>query len=192
MASKDDDRASSSERIIEREMAESVVRARKALNRYVDIRDTLALQNRNPENDHRTAKALKGAHEATLDAFKYLSDYIETEHPDYWNKKVVGYDGGDPVVLGARPTATVEDGEVVDPDVPEGVRFLEDYYGLIRQDIVERHEEFVGTVQSVQYRPALLDFEVYDTTVQLLFRIMKESEFAPQSAEGEIESEPLL
>lgn len=182
------------EALLEREMAESVIRARKALNRYVKVRDSLALNNEDPESHPRTYRALKDVHEATLDAFKYLSDYIEEEFADeFWNKKVVGYDDGKPIVLGRKPPEEItDDGEIIEPDAPKDVRYLEEYYGAVRERPGERHQEFVGAVPVMEYEPALLNFEVYDTTIRILFKIMKRAEFAPQAPMREVESDPLL
>lgn len=182
----------SSKAIIERQIAESAIRARKMINRYTDLEAQIAIRGQEPTSHPKLYEQLKDVHVACMDAFTQIREYVKHDTDHVWNQKVIGTYDGSPVLFGGKDVDEWQDGEQVESPHEKGALYLEEFEGKIEREKKWEYDEYEGLVSKTEIYPALLDVGCYKSIVNLIFDVLKQTDFSPQTPTPAIESEPLL
>lgn len=179
-----DDDPSPGANMIERELTQSVLRAEKAINNYVNLKQELAEQSVDTAEHPELRDALNKVDVATLSAFDSLKQYARTELYDIWLDEQVGTVEGKPVIFGS-----VHDAEESHPDVV----YLDELRGKEISWTEREHVRFRGWQERHYSVAALMDsVQHYMRVKDLLFETLKSADFAPSPEMKEYEGEEVL
>lgn len=168
--SSDSDGQSPGQSLLERELTESVIRAQQSINRYMNARQKLALNQSNPNESAKLRTLLNDVDVATLSAFAEMKPYCQQELATEWMSAAVGEWDGYPVVFGSEHDEAATSEEL----------YLDQIRGQCTAEEVTEHVRFEGRQTRVIHRPVLLDISAYVHTKDLLLDTMREADLAPE------------
>jgi len=174
-----------------KEIQASIDRAQTALNRLDNQSKRLAQRGQNPAQSQQYWDALLDVDMAVLDAFDRIRKYLRVDRDEYWNRHVIGYDEGVPVVLGGRQGEIEPDeieyvGQLPEAPIGEGepVAFLEEYEGAYESYQTVERERFGDPEVVTKHVPRLLDADDYRRALRVLDEARRKLGFTPTPKEN--------
>lgn len=175
-----------------KEIKESVDRAQMALNRLDNICKNKALRGQTPEDTVAYQDALIDLDMAVMDAYRRLRKYLRVDLEDYWNIYVIGFDAGEPVVLGEYENEELDRAELefagqkrqIDVDDRDQIRYFESYQGQYDTYTETERRRFEGMEQVTKHVPRLLDPDDYRRALRVLDEARRKLGFTPKPTES--------
>lgn len=174
-----------------KEIQASVDRAQLALNRLDDVCKRQAKSGHNPPETGAYWDALLDVDMAVLDAFSRIRKFLRVDRDEYWNTYVIGFDGGDPVVLGSPVDDIDTDdlhfyGRLAEPDAytVDDLRYLEAYQGAYKTLTVTERERFGDKQEVTKVVPNVLDPDDYRRAERVIDEARRKLGFTPTPTES--------